>query len=106
MKLYSVIWTHNGDLSKKGKCRDLVTGYTALCNTRSEALHCLEFHFKNHYSGSTSFDIEDGDIKISSCKVDSRGFFANYLLLDRMFEPLELSSIDQSLLRMSKRYHL
>ena len=46
---------------------------------------------------SAIFDIEDGEVKFIRCKIDSRNFNANYLLLDKMPEPLELSSIDQSL---------
>lgn len=91
MKLYSIIWCHNSDLSKgKGRCKELVTGYTVLCNTQSEALACFPYHWKHYYKESASFDPEDGVIKIQRCKIDSRGFFANYLMLDRMTVPLEL----------------
>lgn len=105
MKLYSVVWMHNGDLSKgKGRCSELVTGYTVLCNNPHEALNCLPYHWRNHYKDNANFDIEDGEVKITRCKIDSRSFNCNYLLLDKMPEPLELSSIDQSLFNYSKRY--
>ena len=105
MKLYSVVWMHDSDLSKgKGRCKELVTGYTVLCNTKSEALRCLNWHWDNHYKDSANFDPDDGNITITRCKIDSRDFHANYLLMDRMTEPIELGSIDSSLFRLSKRY--
>lgn len=107
MKLYSVMWIHNGDLSKgKGRCKELVTGYTVLCNSQEEALKCMPYHWRHHYKESDSFDIEDGEVKIIRCKIDSRGFYCNYLLMDKMPEPIELNHIDESLYRYSKRFRV
>lgn len=102
MKLYCVTWTLNPALAKgKGRCGDPVTGYTILSNNRDEALRCLRWHWHMHYPHCKEFDIEDGDIKISRCKIDSRGFSPNYLLLDSMKVPIELNSIASSLMSIS-----
>ena len=98
---------HDSDLSQgKGRCKELVTGYTVLCNSKSEALRCLNWHWSKHYKESAAFDPDDGKLTIQRCKIDSRDFHANYLLLDKMPEPIELGSIDLSLMRLCKHYNL
>lgn len=106
MILYSVIWTHNSDLAKgKGHCKNKIVGCTCLCRYQSEALRCFIWHFEHRYTERKNFDIDDGEVKISRCKVDSRGFDAHYLMMDKMPEPLDLHSIDKSLYDYSRRYH-
>lgn len=105
MKLYSVLWIHDKDLSKgKGRCHDLVTSFTVICNNPTEALRCLNYHWFHHYKSNDVFEIDDGEVQITRCKIDSRNFHANYLIMDKMPEPLELAHIDQSLMKYCRRY--
>lgn len=107
MKLYSVIWMYDKDLSKgKGRCVECVTGFTVLCNNAQEALSCLPYHWHTYYKSRDVFDIEDGEVKLTRCKIDSRNFNANYIFLDKMREPLELSSIDKSLFNYSRFFKI
>ena len=106
MVLYNVVWLYSNDLAKgKGRCTDLVTGFTVLCRNSHDALNCLDYHFHHHYKSSNVFDIEDGEVKLSRCKIDSRNFNANYLMMDGIKEPIELSDLKSSLLRLSRFFY-
>lgn len=97
----------SNDLAKcKGRKPSLVTGFTVLCRNSHDALACLDYHFKHYYDSSDIFDIEDGEVKLSRCKVDSRNFNANYLLMDGIKEPVELSDVKSSIIRLCSRYAL
>lgn len=103
MVIYCVTWIHSNDLTKgKGRCLEPVTGFTVICRNSSDALACLEYHFRNKYKGSDIFDIEDGKVELQRCKVDSRNFHANYMMMDGIREPLELNNLKDNLLRVHK----
>ena len=105
MLLYSVIWSHNNDLATcKGKRQNFTTCFTVLCRSSQDALKCLEYHFRNHFINSDSFSLDDGDITLSRSKIDSRNFNATYMMMDDIQEPIELSDLKSSLLRLSKYY--
>lgn len=110
MVLYNVTWIVDNNLTK-GKGRLLsgehVFGFNVLCDSSSSALRCLQYCFVHHFSANKhNLTLDDGVIKLSRSVIDSRGFCAQYLLLNGMREPIYLTDPASNLLRADKIFGL
>lgn len=105
MVLYLVTWTYDSELAKgKGKIKnhDYLIGFTVLCRNSNDALKCLQYHFDNVYNNPKNLSIDDGHISLKRTTIDSRGFTANYMLMDGLREPLTLSDLKSNFNRLHK----
>ena len=105
MVKYYVRWSICDDLAKgrgKRSSKEILLGFTVLCRTSKDALKCLDYHFRKFYPANSSFGIDDGEISLKRCTIDSRNFTADYLLMDGIREPLELSDLKSNGLRALK----
>lgn len=74
---------------------------TVLCRQRSQALSTIEYYFKHCYKNIKKLDFDDGSVSLSRCKIDSRGFQANFLMLEDMAQPFDLSCPGSNILRLN-----
>lgn len=105
MLLYHVRWELDRELAKgKGRptSKEVFFGFNAICRNQSDALRCLYYDFAKNYRTSHDFSIDDGDIYISRCKVDSRGFDAKWLYMDGIKEPIYLHDLKSNAIRAMK----
>lgn len=104
MLIYTVQWSHSSALSKgKGRTKDSenLFAFSVLCRNRKDAISCLDYHFNNVFKHRDNVCIDDGEISLRRSIVDSRGFTANYLMMDGIREPLVLSDLKSNYKRLS-----
>lgn len=103
MLLYLVTWELDKSLAKgKGKISNPLIAFKVLCRNSSDALHCLSWHFQREYDNPKSLTLDDGLISLSRCTIDSRGFTANYLMMDGIREPIYLSDLKSNAIRFKQ----
>lgn len=108
MLLYFVQWSVDNKLTKgKGRTKndDVNFMFTCLCRNSANALECAYHYFHHSFNNTSNLTFDDGIINLKRCVVDSRGFSANFLMLDGMREPINLTDIKSSLIRLSRFYH-
>lgn len=100
MLVYTVTWCHSPSLSKgKGRVRnnDSYFGFTVLCRNSRDAMSCLDWYFHNVYANPNGLDVSDGEVRLVRTSIDSRGFNVNYLLMDGIRMPVNMSDLKKSL---------
>lgn len=108
MVLYLASWSFDKNTAIRGrvgrpKTNDYGINVLVLCRNSSDALRCLSYEFYSTiYREDSSLSFGDGEIKLSRRKIDSRGFVAQYLMMDGMKEPLFLSDMKSNILRFDK----
>ena len=105
MLIYLVKWFASSELTKgKGRVKnnDKTVCFTVICRNSSDAMRCLDYHFKHVYSNPNNLTVDDGTVTLMRCTIDSRGFNANYMLMDGLREPLILSDLKSNILRLDK----
>lgn len=108
MVVYSVTWILNKNHCKgsgRVKKNELIFGFTALCRTKFDALACLDYHFHRKFVHRDSVCLDDGDILLKRSVIDSRHFDVNYLMMDGISEPLELSNLKSNVTRLNQIFH-
>lgn len=102
MLLYYARWTFNplNGSGKGNKIRknDSTIDAVVLCSSSYNAHETLVYLFNRKFL-NTDIDFQDGDIFIERKKIDSRGFIANWLMLDEFKEPFNLCNVNSNLLR-------
>lgn len=109
MVLYLVNWTAESELTQgKGKVknREGVIGFTVLCRNCHDAVSCLYWYFDHEYKNSNNLSVDDGVVRLTRCKIDSRGFTANYMMMDGIREPIELADLKSNILRIHKIFNI
>lgn len=104
MLVYLVTWIYNKDLAKgKGKIpkSEHLFAFSVLCRNSQDALKCLQYHFYNVFSPSSGLTPEDGEIRLQRKVLDSRSFNVNYLLMDGIKEPLDLTDLKANYNRLT-----
>lgn len=105
MLLYTVQWSADNDLTKgKGRVTSSLIFFSVLCRNSKDALHCLAWHFNFKYNNPKNLTLDDGEIRLTRAKIDSRGFNASYLYMDGIPSPIDLSDVKSSLHDISKHY--
>lgn len=106
MLVYNVIWFHDKDLTTgKGKCKECVVTINVLCRHAGDALRCFNWYFDKKHVKS-EFTINDGEIKLKRVKIDSRGFNADYMMMDGIKEPLALDDLKSNITRVRNIFNL
>lgn len=98
MLIYSVTWKADDELIKgKGRIKssEYLFSFTVLCRNSKDATSCLEYLFELNYNGK--FSLCDGVVTLKRCKLDSRNFTFQYLLMDGMKKPLFMRDVSQAL---------
>lgn len=104
MLVYTVLWSHSSVLAKgKGRSKDSesLCAFSVICRNRKDAVACLDYHFNNVFKHRDNISIDDGEIILRRAIVDSRGFNANYLMMDGIREPILLSDLKSNFSRVS-----
>lgn len=108
MLIYLCQWSLDKELAKglgKPKAKEFIYGFTVICRSSADAVRCLQWYHESVFFDQCNrkYTINDGIISLARTKIDSRGFTANYLLMDGMKEPLILSDVLRSnILRLNK----
>lgn len=108
MVIYTVVWTHSSPLSKgKGRVKDSENffAFSVICRNRKDAVACLDYHFNNVFKHRDNVCIDDGEVTLRRALIDSRGFNANYLMMDGISEPLVLSDLKLNYKRLSSIFN-
>lgn len=110
MVVYSVNWSRDNELAKgstKGRPKNdqYSFTFTVLCNKSSEASACLEHLFELHFGSNCGFTIEDGTVRMSRMKLDSRSFFFSYVFIDKMKRPLSIYDLSSGFLDVPRTYY-
>lgn len=103
MVVYDVSWFHKSALAKgKGRVKssEMLFGFTVLCRSAHDALSCVPYHFYNKFKHRDHVCLDDGEIILKRSIVDSRNFTINYLMMDNIREPIELSNLKDNCLRV------
>lgn len=103
MVLYYIRWERDEDfplkkLSKDNKHRHLVHA-NVLCQSVSDATRFLAWYFGKCFGFQDDITLADGFISYKRCKIDSRGFTPEYLMLPGMKEPFYLIDAKSNYLR-------
>lgn len=80
------------------------TGFLVLCRNKIDAIRCLSWHFYNVYKKKidNNWELDDVEVTLVRSKVDSRNFYFNYLLMDKMKAPLLMDDVSSNLLRINE----
>lgn len=103
--VYDVLWVRDSVLAKgKGRVKkdEIVINFTVICGSSNDAIKCLEFVFREQYRNNNGLSLSDGVITLKRSKVDSRGFYPNYMLMDGIREPIYLHNLKSNALRAQK----
>lgn len=104
MVVYIVTWTYDKNLAKgKGKIPQSqhFFGFNVLCRNSSDAVKCLQYHFNKVFNHSSGITPDDGEIKLQRQVIDSRSFNIQYLFMDGILEPIELSDLKSNVVRLN-----
>lgn len=104
MVVYLVHWFYDSGLTKgKGRLCDKEKsfGFTVLCRDSKDAISCLEWYFDNVFHNPKKLSLDVGTVTLKRTIIDSRGFNPNYMLMDGMKQPLDLSNVKHSINRMT-----
>lgn len=109
MLVYYCRWERNDSPVPGQKGRRPVKGSyhscTVLCRGVSDAMKCFTHYFYNKCEFETGVDICDGTLTFSLVKLDSRGFNVQFIQMDGISEPLELTDLKRSLLKVAGYLH-
>lgn len=105
MLVYHIRWTVDKDLVKgKGRTShaEYLINLSVLCNNIKEAQACFLWYFRHEFPWHRlSLSPDDGELILKRAKIDSRGFFPNYLYMDNMKIPINLHDPSGSLVAYS-----
>lgn len=100
MVIYLVHWFHDSELTKgKGRVtgKEKMIGFTVLCRDSKDAISCLEYYFKHYFKNPKNLSLDDGTVTLKRTTVDSRNFNPNFMLMDGIRQPLDLSNLKHSI---------
>lgn len=107
MLLYRVEWWYDSSNgARKVKNGNSYFVFTVLCRNISDASQCLEYHFRHVYDNPNNVLLSDGDTTFKRVKIDSRGFVADYLHMDGIRQPFNLSDLKRNVLRLNKIFSI
>ena len=104
MVIYTVLWSHDSVLAKgKGRTKDSenLCAFSVICRNRKDAVACLDYHFNHVFRHRSNVSIDDGEVILRRATIDSRGFTANYLMMDGIREPISLSDLKSNINRIN-----
>lgn len=108
MILYSIHWERDPDFPRKDLTKDQKDSnhfiISCLCRSISDAVRCAEWYFGKRYGYSGQLRITDGILRCTRCKIDSRNFNVQYLLLDGMREPFDCVDAKSNFSRIHKMF--
>lgn len=104
MVIYSVEWSCTPEQTKgMGRIpkEESSFAFSVICRNSKDAYRCLDYHFNFVHRNilKRSITLDDGVIKMTRRKVDSRNFNALYLMLEGMREPVYLPDPASNVLR-------
>ena len=104
LRLYTLTWMHDSQLAQgKGRATNNEKFFvvTCLCENRSQALFCADYHYTNCFPHRDKFCFDDGEIKLSLSKNNSREIHAHYLMLSEFNQPFDLINVKSNYKRLN-----
>lgn len=90
-----------GRLKTKGTFYDLLV----LCRGIIDASRCFKWYFYTKCEMNTGVSLEDGTLSFKIHKLDSRNFNAHYMQMDGISEPVCLTDLKASLIKIYRNQY-